>query len=98
LLYQNKLSDTARARLKVIYESNDGFVIAQADLQIRGPGELLGVRQSGVPMLKIADLERDVDLLEAAKTMADALLKNYPTEVEQHLERWMSSAGELVKV
>ncbi|MDP3778075.1 ATP-dependent DNA helicase RecG [Methylotenera sp.] len=98
LLYQNKLSDTARARLKVIYESNDGFVIAQADLQIRGPGELLGVRQSGVPMLKIADLERDVDLLEAAKTMADSLLKNYPTEVEQHLERWMSSAGELVKV
>ncbi|WP_036301652.1 ATP-dependent DNA helicase RecG [Methylotenera sp. L2L1] len=98
LLYQNKLSDTARARLKVIYESNDGFVIAQADLQIRGPGELLGVRQSGVPMLKIADLERDVDLLETAKTMADTLLKNYPTEVEQHLERWMSSAGELVKV
>lgn len=98
LLYQNKLSDTARARLKVIYESNDGFVIAQADLQIRGPGELLGVRQSGVPMLKIADLERDVDLLETAKTIADALLKNYPIEVEQHLERWMSSAGELVKV
>jgi ATP-dependent DNA helicase RecG len=73
-------------------------VIAQADLQIRGPGELLGVRQSGVPMLKIADLERDVDLLETAKAIADALLKNYPIEVEQHLERWMSSAGELVKV
>lgn len=98
LLYQNKLSDTARARLKVIYESNDGFAIAQADLQIRGPGELLGVRQSGVPMLKIADLERDVDLLEAAKLLADALLKNHPTEVEQHLDRWMSSAAELVKV
>jgi ATP-dependent DNA helicase RecG len=98
LLYQNKLSETARARLKVIYESNDGFAIAQADLQIRGPGELLGVRQSGVPMLKIADLERDVDLLETAKTMADVLLENYPAEVEQHLDRWMSSAGELVKV
>ncbi|TFW72198.1 ATP-dependent DNA helicase RecG [Methylotenera oryzisoli] len=98
LLYQNKLSDTARARLKVIYESNDGFAIAQADLQIRGPGELLGVRQSGVPMLKIADLERDVDLLEAAKDMADTLLQNYPAEVEQHLDRWMSTAGELVKV
>jgi len=98
LLYQNKLSDTARARLKVIYESNDGFAIAQADLQIRGPGELLGVRQSGVPMLKIAELERDVDLLEAAKDMADTLLQNYPAEVEQHLDRWMSTAGELVKV
>ncbi len=98
LLYQNKLSETARARLKVIYESNDGFAIAQADLQIRGPGELLGVRQSGVPMLRIADLERDVDLLETAKIMADKLLKNHPVEVERHLHRWMSSAGELVKV
>lgn len=98
LLYQNKLSETARARLKVIYESNDGFAIAQADLHIRGPGELLGVRQSGVPMLKIADLERDVDLLQAAKNQADNLLKNYPAAVEKHLDRWMSSAGELVKV
>jgi len=98
LLYQNKLSETARARLKVIYESNDGFAIAQADLHIRGPGELLGVRQSGVPMLKIADLERDDDLLQAAKNQADSLLKNYPAAVEKHLDRWMSSAGELVKV
>ena len=98
LLYQNKLSETARARLKVIYESNDGFAIAQADLHIRGPGELLGVRQSGVPMLKIADLERDIDLLQAAKNQADNLLKNYPAAVEKHLDRWMGSAGELVKV
>jgi len=98
LLYQNKLSETARARLKVIFESNDGFAIAQADLKIRGPGELLGVRQSGVPMLKIADLERDVDLLETAKMLADTLLKSHPIEVEQHLDRWMSSAGELIKV
>ena len=98
LLYQNKLSETARARLKVIYGSNDGFAIAQADLHIRGPGELLGVRQSGVPMLKIADLERDIDLLQAAKNQADNLLKNYPAAVEKHLDRWMGSAGELVKV
>ncbi|HSH53564.1 MAG TPA: ATP-dependent DNA helicase RecG [Methylotenera sp.] len=98
LLYQNKLSETARARLKVIYESNDGFAIAQADLHLRGPGEFLGVRQSGVPMLKIADLERDVDLLNVAKSMADKLIKDHPAEVERHLERWMGSAGELVKV
>ncbi len=98
LLYQNKLSETARARLKVIYESNDGFAIAQADLHLRGPGEFLGTRQSGVPMLKIADLERDADLLEAAKNMADKLIKEYPVAVEQHLERWMSHAGDLVKV
>lgn len=98
LLYQNKLSETARARLKVIYEINDGFAIAQADLNLRGPGEFLGVRQSGVPMLKIADLNRDGDLLDVAKTLAEKLLKEYPAEVEEHLDRWMGSAGELVKV
>jgi ATP-dependent DNA helicase RecG len=98
LLYQNKLSETARARLKVIYENSDGFIIAQADLHLRGPGEFLGTRQSGVPMLKIADLERDADLLEVAKSMADRLIKEYPQAVEKHLERWMSHAGELVKV
>ena len=98
LLYQNKLSETARARLKVIYENTDGFIIAQADLHLRGPGEFLGTRQSGVPMLKIADLERDADLLEVAKSMADRLIKEYPTAVEAHLARWMSHAGELVKV
>jgi ATP-dependent DNA helicase RecG len=98
LLYQNKLSETARARLKVIFENTDGFIIAQADLHLRGPGEFLGTRQSGVPMLKIADLERDADLLEVAKNMADKLIKEYPQAVEAHLERWMSHAGELVKV
>jgi ATP-dependent DNA helicase RecG len=98
LLYQNKLSETARARLKVIYESNDGFAIAQADLHLRGPGEFLGVRQSGVPMLKIADLERDADLLEAAQAAAENLLQHYPAAVEQHLHRWMGSTGELIKV
>ena len=98
LLYQNKLSETARARLKIIYESNDGFVIAQADLNLRGPGELMGVRQSGVPMLKIADLTRDTDLLEIAQSTADKLLQEYPIEVERHLARWMARAAELVKV
>jgi len=98
LLYQNKLSETARARLKVIFESNDGFAIAQADLHLRGPGEFLGTRQSGVPMLKIADLERDLDLFETAKKMADSLIKQCPSAVEAHLQRWMLHAGELVKV
>jgi ATP-dependent DNA helicase RecG len=98
LLYQNKLSETARARLKVIFESNDGFAIAQADLHLRGPGEFLGTRQSGVPMLKIADLDRDADLLETAKNMADKLIKEYPQAVEKHLERWLGYAGEWVKV
>ncbi len=98
LLYQNKLSETARTRLKVIFENNDGFLIAKADLNLRGPGEFLGTRQSGVPMLKIADLERDADLLEVAKNVADSLIEEYPKAVEAHLKRWMSHAGELVKV
>jgi ATP-dependent DNA helicase RecG len=98
LLYQTPLSEMARARLKVIYESGDGFEIAQADLHLRGPGEFLGVRQSGLPMLKIADLERDVDLLQAAKAVAERLLKEDPEAVEQHLQRWLGDAEDLVKV
>jgi ATP-dependent DNA helicase RecG len=98
LLYQNKLSETARARLKVIYEHTDGFLIAQADLHLRGPGEFLGTRQSGVPMLKIADLERDETLLAEAKAMAERLLAEAPQAVDQHLARWMYQVEELVKV
>jgi ATP-dependent DNA helicase RecG len=98
LLYQHPLSELARARLKVIYESSDGFEIAQADLHLRGPGEFLGVRQSGLPMLKIADLERDTDLLEASKAVAEKLLREHPDAVEKHLQRWLGYAEELVKV
>jgi len=98
LLYQSPLSELARARLKVIYESSDGFEIAQADLHLRGPGEFLGVRQSGLPMLKIADLERDADLLAASKAVAEKLLREHPEAVEKHLQRWLGYAEELVKV
>ncbi len=98
LLYQKQLSDTARARLKVIYENTDGFAIAQADLNLRGPGEFLGTRQSGVPMLKIADLDRDEDLLLQAKAVAGLLLSDYPKAVDAHLMRWMQQGVELVKV
>ncbi|HEY0562721.1 MAG TPA: ATP-dependent DNA helicase RecG [Methylophilus sp.] len=98
LLYQNKLSEMARARLKVIYEHTDGFLIAQADLALRGPGEFLGTRQSGVPMLKIADLTRDEDLLDIAKSLADRLLQQHPAEVDHHLARWLSQGAELIKV
>jgi len=97
LLYQKPLGETAKARLKIIYESNDGFEIAQADLAIRGPGEFLGVRQSGVPMLKIADLQRDADLLPLARNMADRLLLQEPEAVERHLQRWLGQAEEMVK-
>ena len=71
LLYQKPLSATARERLKIIFEQTDGFEIARHDLRLRGPGEFLGARQSGVPMLRFADLEQDVDLLDAARAVAD---------------------------
>lgn len=98
LLYQPPLSEMAKARLKVMFESNDGFVIAQADLHMRGPGEFLGTRQSGAPLLKIADLERDADILQHAQRMADKLLNTHPQAVDAHLQRWLGKRGELVKV
>ncbi len=98
LIYQNPLSEVAKQRLITIYESNDGFEIAKADLSIRGPGEFLGVKQSGVPMLKIANLEKDIQLLEAAKEISISLLKNYPVESEMHIRRWLGDSEELVKV
>ena len=98
LLFQKKLSELARQRLKVIFENTDGFMIAQEDLNIRGPGEFLGVRQSGVPMLRIANLNRDFKLLEEAKTIADQLLEDYSEASHLHLKRWLSHASERVKV
>ena len=98
LLFHKKLSELARQRLKVIFENTDGFIIAQEDLNIRGPGEFLGVRQSGVPMLRIANLNRDFKLLEEAKTIADQLLVDYPEASHLHLKRWLGHANERVKV
>ncbi len=89
LLYEAPLSELARARLKIIFESTDGFEIARQDLQLRGPGELLGHRQSGLPMLRFADLERDVDLLEAARDLARRCLAERPAVATAHVDRWI---------
>jgi len=94
LLYETPLSDPARARLKVIYESTDGFEIARQDLHLRGPGEVLGERQSGVPLLRFADLERDEPLIGAAREAAEALLEADPEAVRRHLERWLGARHE----
>jgi ATP-dependent DNA helicase RecG len=91
LLYYQPLSETARARLKVIYENNDGFEIARQDLLLRGPGEFLGARQSGAPLLRFADLERDVDLMEMARDVADELLTEKSPAAARHLDRWLGS-------
>jgi ATP-dependent DNA helicase RecG len=97
LLYQNPLSDGARARLRIIYEHTDGFRIAHEDLLLRGPGEYLGARQSGAPLLRFADLERDADLLESARPVAEALLDGAPDEAARHVRRWMSGRAELMR-
>jgi ATP-dependent DNA helicase RecG len=97
LLYQGPLSETARARLKIIFENIDGFEIARHDLHLRGPGEFVGSRQSGVPLLRYADLESDADLVELARAMAEHLLRDAPERVGQHLQRWLGSREELLK-
>ncbi len=97
LLYQHPLGETARARLKVIFETIDGFEIARQDLLIRGPGEHLGARQSGAPLLRFADVERDVDLLEAARDAASWMLKQAPQNAEAHLARWLGSRQHYLK-
>ena len=72
-------------------ETADGFEIARRDLEIRGPGEFLGARQSGVPLLRFADLERDADLLEAARRVADELLAAHSAAASRHLDRWLGT-------
>ena len=91
LMFAEPLSALARARLKVVREHTDGFEIAKQDLEIRGPGEFLGARQSGVPMLRFADLQTDIHLLEAARRVAADLMVDEPEIVAQHLQRWLGS-------
>jgi ATP-dependent DNA helicase RecG len=97
LMFHNPLGETARARLKVIFENTDGFEIARQDLLLRGPGEHLGARQSGAPLLRFADIERDTDLLEAARDTAAWLLKHDIAAAEKHLHRWLGSRQHYLK-
>jgi ATP-dependent DNA helicase RecG len=97
LLFEEPLTDTAKQRLKVIYEISDGFEIARQDLVIRGPGEFLGARQSGVPLLRFADLERDVALIEQARDAADALLQSDSSAAARHLDRWLGGRQAFIK-
>ena len=97
LLFEEPLTETAKARLRVVYESTDGFEIARQDLVIRGPGEFLGARQSGVPLLRFADLERDAALIEQAREAADELLQKDPAVAARHVERWLGGREEFVR-
>ena len=97
LLYQQPLTATARERLKIIFKNRDGFEIARHDLRLRGPGELLGARQSGAPLLRFADLDADLDLLDAARAAAETLLRERPDVAQRHLARWLGARHEFLK-
>ncbi|ASP38037.1 ATP-dependent DNA helicase RecG [Bacterioplanes sanyensis] len=98
LLYKAPLSLTSKQRLQVMRDSQDGFYIAEQDLQIRGPGELLGTRQTGLQMLRIADLQRDGDLLPQVRTMAEQIWQNHPEAVEPLIRRWLGDAERFATV
>ena len=92
-----KLSDSGKERLRAMAETNDGFEIARRDLEIRGPGEFLGARQSGAAMLRFADLDQDGALLEWAQELAPRLWSQYPQQAQQHIERWLGDKAEYLK-
>ncbi len=93
LLYRPPLSPIAHSRLAVLRECNDGFEIARRDLELRGPGEVLGTRQTGEQTLRVADLLRDQDLLNAVRHTADALLRDHPDRVEPLIRRWIGGSA-----
>ncbi|MFM9902864.1 MAG: ATP-dependent DNA helicase RecG [Polaromonas sp.] len=92
-----RLGETARARLKAMVETNDGFEIARRDLEIRGPGEFLGARQSGAPLLRFADLETDTELLAWARAAAPVMLDRYGEMARRHVMRWLGGKAEFLK-
>ncbi|MGV3571496.1 MAG: ATP-dependent DNA helicase RecG, partial [Ramlibacter sp.] len=92
-----RLSETGRARLKAMAETSDGFEIARRDLEIRGPGEFLGARQSGAPLLRFADLLTDTPLLEWARAVAPLLLDRHPELARKHVARWLGGKSEYLK-
>jgi ATP-dependent DNA helicase RecG len=97
LMYAEPLSMAAKERLQTLRETSDGFVIAERDLSLRGPGELLGAKQSGDAMLRFVDLQRDAWLIELAQKAAERLLADHADIVERHLERWLGSRAEFLK-
>ena len=92
-----RVGEAARARLKAMVETADGFEIARRDLEIRGPGEFLGARQSGAPLLRFADLSTDVMLLDWARELAPRMLDQHPELAEKHVDRWLGSKAEYLK-
>ena len=98
LLYRSPLSPLARERLAVMRDTNDGFVVARRDLELRGPGELMGTRQTGLAQLRVADLLRDADLLPAVQIAAQSLLQDWPAHVAPLIRRWVGIAEQYGRV
>ncbi|WP_228124838.1 ATP-dependent DNA helicase RecG [Candidatus Methylospira mobilis] len=98
LLYQSPLSVTAKQRLGILRATQDGFVIAEKDLELRGPGEFLGVRQTGLMQFRVADLIRDSGLLDDVKTVAEDLLRDEPECVEPLISRWLGQGARYAEV
>ena len=97
LLYTGPLSPTGKARLKAMAETNDGFEIARRDLDIRGPGEFMGARQSGDALLRFADLALDSALLQQARALAPRLLAQHPQVAQLHVDRWLGGKADFMK-
>jgi ATP-dependent DNA helicase RecG len=98
LLYRPPLSAVARERLKIMRETNDGFRVAEKDLELRGPGEVLGTRQAGLPELKVAELVRDADLLPRVVEVSDRLLQSHPDRVGPLIRRWIGGTRDYGRV
>jgi ATP-dependent DNA helicase RecG len=98
LLYRAPLSALARQRLAVIRDTSDGFEVARRDLELRGPGELLGTRQTGLAQMRVADLLRDADLLPRVQIAAEALLRDWPSHVGPLIRRWVGHAEQYGRV
>ncbi|MDG0854945.1 ATP-dependent DNA helicase RecG [Roseateles puraquae] len=97
LIYTPPLSDTGKSRLKAMAETTDGFEIARRDLDIRGPGEFMGSRQSGAELLRFADLQEDAPLLVAARALAPRLLDEHPAAAQRQVMRWLGTKAEFLK-
>ena len=97
LLYTGPLSDTGKARLQAMAQTNDGFEIARRDLDIRGPGEFLGARQSGADLLRFADLNQDLALVQQARAAAQVMLRDHRAATERHVVRWLGSKADYLK-
>jgi ATP-dependent DNA helicase RecG len=97
-MYQPPLSDSARERLSILRETSDGFVIAERDLQLRGPGEVFGTRQTGAIQFKVADLNKHADLIEQIADIAHTIHSQNPEAVPAIIDRWLAKTTDYAEV